>query len=61
MVSKFRKKAPKNDTLPLARDNFPRLISNLTSNAINKFERKIGGEGAAKQEKDLLYLFRMKI
>ena len=60
-LANLEKKHQKNDTLPLARDNFPRLISNLTSNAINKFERKIGGEGAAKQEKDLLYLFRMKI
>ena len=26
---------------PLARDNLHELVSNLTSNAINKFERKI--------------------
>ena len=32
----------------LARDNFPRLVSNLATNAINEFERKIGGKGAAK-------------
>ena len=35
------KKAPKNIAIPLARDNLPGLLSNLTSNAINKFERKI--------------------
>ena len=28
-----------------------RLVSNLTSYAINKFERKISGKGAARAEK----------
>ena len=36
-------------------------VSNLASNAINEFERKISGKGAAKQKKDLIYLFQMKI
>ena len=31
--------------IPLARDNLPELVSNLTSNAKNKFERKINGKG----------------
>ena len=35
----------------LARDNLPRLVSNLASNAINKFERKIGGKGAVRAGK----------
>ena len=30
----------------LARENLPGLVSNLTSNAIKKFERKISGKGA---------------
>ena len=42
-----------------ARDNLPGLVSNLTSNAINKFDRKISGRGAVRVEKG--YLFRMKI
>ena len=36
------KKALTNIVIPLARDNLPGLVSNLTSNAINKFKRKIG-------------------
>ena len=40
------KKALKNIAIPLARDNFPGLVSNLTSSAINKFDRKISGKGA---------------
>ena len=39
---------------PLARDNLPGLISNLTSNAINKFERKISGEGTVRAGKRFL-------
>ena len=35
------KKALTNVAIYLARDNLPRLVSNLASNAINKFERKI--------------------
>ena len=34
------KKALTNIAIPLARDNLPGLVSNLTSNTINKFERK---------------------
>ena len=36
-----KNKALGNVAIPLARDNVPGLVSNLTSNAINKFERKI--------------------
>ena len=32
----------------LARDNLPGLVSNLASNAVNKFERKISGKGAVR-------------
>ena len=41
----------KNVAIPLARDNLPGLVSNLTSNAINKCERKISGKGAARAGK----------
>ena len=34
------KKALTNIAISLAGDNVPRLVSNLTSNAINKFEKK---------------------
>ena len=33
----------------LASDNLPGLVSDLTSNAINKFERKVNGKGAARK------------
>ena len=39
------KKALGNIVIPLGGDNLPGLVSNLTSNAINKFERKINGKG----------------
>ena len=37
----------------LRQRNYPRLLSNLASNAINKFERKISGKGAVKAGKRL--------
>ena len=40
------KKALTNIVFPLARNNLPRLVGNLTSNAMNKFEREISGKGA---------------
>ena len=55
------KKALRNIAITLTRDNLPGLVSNLTSSAINKFERKISRKGASEQENDLLYLFQMKI
>ena len=39
-LASFRKKALTNIAVPLATDNLPGLVSNLTSNAITKFERK---------------------
>ena len=45
------KKALTNIAIPLARDNLPGLVSNLTSNAINKFERKISGKGGVRSGK----------
>ena len=38
------KKALTNIAIPLARDNLPGLVSNLTSSTTNKFERKISGK-----------------
>ena len=55
------KEVLKHITNPLARDNLPGLISYLASNAINKFKKKIVEKELSEQEKDLLYLFRMKI
>ena len=34
--------------IPLTRHNLSRLVSNLASNAINKFEREISGKGAVR-------------
>ena len=42
----FGKKVLTNIAIFLARENLPGLISNLISNAINEFERKLGGTGA---------------
>ena len=38
-------------TIFLAKDNLPGLTSNLASNAINKFERKIGRKGVVRIKK----------
>ena len=43
-ISTLGKKALKKIDIPLARNNLPGLVRNLTSNAINKFERKISGK-----------------
>ena len=44
---KFRKESTnKHIAISLARNNLPGLVTNLTSNAINKFERKISEKGA---------------
>ena len=40
------KKALQNVAVSLAGDSLPWSVSNLASNAINKFERKISGNGA---------------
>ena len=40
----LEKKTLTNIAIPLATDNLLGLLSNLTSNAINKFERKISGK-----------------
>ena len=45
------KKTLTNLAISLARDNLPGLVSNLASNAINKFERKISGKAAVRAGK----------
>ena len=40
-LGNLRKKTLTNIVIPLAGDNLPGLVGNLTSNAINKCERKI--------------------
>ena len=42
------KKALTNIAIPSTTDNLPGLVSNLTSSAINKFDRKISEKGAAR-------------
>ena len=42
-----------NIAIPLARDNLPGLVSNLTSSAVNKFDRKISGKGTVRAGKVL--------
>ena len=55
------KKAPTNIAIPLARDDLPELVSNLTSSVINKFDRKISGKGAVRAGKGFTLFIRMKI
>ena len=51
MLGNLRKKTLTNIAILLARDNLPELISNLTLNPVNKFERKLGGKGAVRAGK----------
>ena len=44
MLGNLRKKVITDLAIPLFRDNLPGLVSNLASNVVNKFERKIGGK-----------------
>ena len=45
-LANLGKDSQTNVAIPLARDNLLGLVSNLTSNAVNKFERKLSGTGA---------------
>ena len=53
MVGNLGKKALTSIAIPLARDNLLRLVSNLTSNAINKLERKISAKVEVRSRKGL--------
>ena len=55
------KKSLTNIVILLARDNLLGLVSNLSSNAINTFERKVSRKGGVRAGKTLLCLFWMKI
>ena len=50
-LGSLRKKALTNVAFPLARENLPGLVSNLTSSAINKFAKKVSGKGAVRAGK----------
>ena len=50
-LSNLGKKALTNIAIPLDRDNIPGLVINLTSNAKNKFERKVSAKGAVRAGK----------
>ena len=50
-LANLGKKALTNVPIHLARDNLPGLVSNLTSSAINKFDRKISAKRAVRAGK----------
>ena len=50
-LANLGKKPLTNVAISSVRDNLPGLVSNLTSNVINKFERKISGKGAVRAGK----------
>ena len=50
-LTNFCKKSLTNVAISWARDNLPELVSNLASNAMNKFAIKIRGKGAVRQGK----------
>ena len=57
LVRKFSKKALTNIAIPLARDYLPGLVSNLTSNATNKSERKISGKEVVRTGKGFTSIY----
>ena len=61
MLGNLHKKVITDLAIPLVRDNLLGLVSNLASNVVNKFERKIGGKKLWEEEKDLICSFWMKI
>ena len=50
------KNAPKRVGIHLAKHNLPGLVSNLISNAINNFERKVSGKGAVRARRGFILL-----
>ena len=50
-LANLGKKALTYVAIPLARDNLPELVSNLTSNAVNKFDKKISEKRAVRAGK----------
>ena len=50
-----------NVAIPLARNNLPGLVSNLASNAMNNFERKIRRKGAVRAGKGFTLFIRTEV
>ena len=50
-------KALANIAIPLSRGNLDGLVSNLFSNAINKFDSKINGKGAVRAGKGSTFFY----
>ena len=65
MVCKFSQKNTTKCCYFFSWDNLPGLVSNVTLNAINQFERKISGKGALRVGKifisnqDIIYIFKI--
>ena len=50
MLGNVGKKETTNFSISFARDNLPGLVTNLASNAVDKFKRKISRKGAVRVE-----------
>ena len=57
MVRLFRKKVLTNSPISLSRNNLPWLVRYVTSNAVNKFERKTSGREAVRAGKGFTLFF----
>ena len=55
-LSSLGKKALTNIVISLGRDKLPRLVRNLTSSVINKFDRKLSGKGSVRVERGFTLL-----
>ena len=55
------KEALTNIAIRLPKDNINWIVSNLTSNRINKFERRISRKGAIRERKGFTLSILMKI
>ena len=51
------KKTKTDLAIPLARDDLSGLVSNLTSNRINKFERTTSGKEDKKKKKRIYFIY----
>ena len=47
--------------IPFAKNTLPGLVSNIASNAIINFERRLTGNGVIRAAKGFIFLFLMKI
>ena len=56
LLGNLGKKVLTNIAIFLTRNNLPGLVSNLTSNAVNKTERKLSGKGAVRAGKGFTIL-----